>query len=153
MSKYVRRHVNCHSIMIYCGIVGVVGLDIQQPFYSVNNPLIQVGSISLHHVLYHHINLAEGYYLIAEVHQESELDSVDIVVPDIPEAEAMVSMMNKQISVYLSNYLVDAGMGKVFVKALIQGAVCPALNHASIACTCHSSNKTVTTPEDPERER
>ena len=57
--------------------------------------------MSLRHVLYHHMKLSEGYSLLAEVHQESELDSVDIVVPDIPEAEAMVAMMNKQISVYL----------------------------------------------------
>ena len=42
MSKYVRRHVNYHSSMIYCGLVGVVVLDRQQPFYSVKNTLIQV---------------------------------------------------------------------------------------------------------------
>ena len=119
MSKYVRHHVNYQSSMIYCGLMVVVGLDRQQPLYSVNNPLIQVGSMSLRHVLYHHMNLAEGYSLIAEVHQESELDRVDIVVSDTPELEAMVSIMNKQLSVYLSNYLVGAGMGKVFVKALI----------------------------------
>ena len=77
--------------------------------------------MSLHHMLYHHIKLAEGYYLIAEVHQHSELDSVDIVVPDIPEAEAMIVMMNKQLSVYLSKYVVEYGMGNVFVNALIQG--------------------------------
>ena len=75
------------------------------------------------------MKLAEGYYLILEVHQESELYSVDIVVTDIPEAEAMVSMINKQLSVYLSSYLVDAGMGKVFLKALIQGAIFLSLNH------------------------
>ena len=40
------------------------------------------------------MKLAEGYSLIAELHQDSDLDSVDIVVPDIPEAEAMVAMMN-----------------------------------------------------------
>ena len=123
MSKYVCRHVNYHSSMIYCGIVVVMGLDRQQPLYSVNNPLIQVGSMLLRHVMYHHMKLAEGYSLIAEVHQESDLDSVDIVVPGIPEAEYMVAMMNKQLSVYLSNYLVDSGMGKVFVKALIKGAI------------------------------
>ena len=53
------------------------------------------------HVLYHHMNLAEGYSLIEEVHQESELESVDIVVLDIHESESMVAIMNKQISVYL----------------------------------------------------
>ena len=41
------------------------------------------------------MNLAEGYSLIAEVHQESELDSVNIIVPAIPESEAMLALMNK----------------------------------------------------------
>ena len=39
MSKYVCRHVNYHCSMIYCGFVGVVGLDRKQPLYSVNNSL------------------------------------------------------------------------------------------------------------------
>ena len=125
-----------------------MGLDKHQQFYSFNNPLMQVGYISLRCVLYHHMKLAEGYTLIAEVHQKSELDSVDIVVPYIPESGALVAMMNKKLSVYLSNYLVDAGTGKIFVNALIKGAICPALNHADGICTWYSSNKTVTTPED-----
>ena len=69
MSKYICRHVNYHSSMIYCGLVLVVVLDRHQLFYSVNNSLIQVGSISLRRVLYHHMKLAEGYSLIVEVHQ------------------------------------------------------------------------------------
>ena len=60
--------MNYHYSMIYCGLVGVMGLDRQQPFYSVNNTLIQVGYMLICHVLYHHMNLAEGYYLIMEVH-------------------------------------------------------------------------------------
>ena len=84
-----------------------------------------------------------------EVHQDSEIDSVDIVVQDITE---VVAMMNKQLSVYLSNYLVDDGMGKLFVKALIRGAICPALNHDAGTCTWDSSNKTVTTPDDADPE-
>ena len=71
MSKYFCSHGNYHFSMIYCGLEVVVVLGRQQPFYSVNNPLIQVGSMSLRHVLYHHMKLAEGYSLIAEVHQES----------------------------------------------------------------------------------
>ena len=53
----------------------------------------------------------------------------------------MVAIMNKQLSVYLSNYLVDAGMGKLFVKALIQGEIFPALNHSDGTCTWDSSKK------------
>ena len=96
-SKYVLRHVNYHSSMIYYGMEELVGLDRQQPFYSVNNPLLLVGSMSLCHILYHNMKLAEGYYLIAEVHKESELDSVDIVVPEISKSEAMVAITNKQL--------------------------------------------------------
>ena len=51
MSNYVRRHVNYPSSMIYCGLVVVVGLGRQQPFYSVNNPLIQVSYMLIHRVL------------------------------------------------------------------------------------------------------
>ena len=63
----------------------------------------------------------------------------------------MVAMIIKQLSVFLSNYLVDAGMGDVFVNALIQGEICLALNHASGNCTWERNKKTVTTPEDAER--
>ena len=44
-------------------------------------------------------------------------------------------------------------MGKVFVNALIQGAVLLDLNHDAGTCTWGSSKKTVTTPDDAERER
>ena len=44
-------------------------------------------------------------------------------------------------------------MNKVFLKALIQGAIFPALNHYDGTCTWDSSKKTVTTLEDAERER
>ena len=44
-------------------------------------------------------------------------------------------------------------MGKVFLKALIQGEIFPALNHADFTYTWYSSNKTVITPEDAEQER
>ena len=64
ISNYVRHNVNYHSSMIYGGIVGLVGLYRQQTFYSVNNPLIQVGSMLLRHVLYYHMNLDEGYSVI-----------------------------------------------------------------------------------------
>ena len=60
--------------------------------------------------------------------------------------------MNRQLSVYLSEYLVDAGMGKLFVNALIQGEIYLPLNHADGTCTWDSSKKTVTAPEDAERE-
>ena len=42
-------------------------------------------------------------------------------------------------------------MGKLFVNALIQRALCPALNHATGNCTRDSNKKTVITPEDSKQ--
>ena len=39
------------------------------------------------------------------------------------------------------------------MKALIKGAIFPALNHSTGTCTWDSNTKTVTTPEDDEQER
>ena len=44
-------------------------------------------------------------------------------------------------------------MGKVFMNALIKGAIFPDLNHDAGTCTWDSNKKTVTTPKDAERER
>ena len=65
----------------------------------------------------------------------------------------MVAMTNKQLSVHLSKYIVDDGTGKVFMKALIQGEICLYLNHAAGTCTQDINKKTVTIPQDAERER
>ena len=54
----------------------------------------------------------------------------------------MVSMMNKELSVYLLKYLVDAGMGKVFVKSLIQGVIFLEVNHPTGTCTWYNNNHT-----------
>ena len=51
----------------------------------------------------------------------------------------------------MSNYLVDAGMGNVFMKSLIQGGICPDLNHAAGTCTWDRGGGIVTTPEDAEQ--
>ena len=38
--------------------------------------------------------LANGTSLIAEVHQRGPMGAVDVIVPNILEAEAMILMMN-----------------------------------------------------------
>ena len=54
------------------------------------------------------------------------MGSVDIVIPNTPEAETMVTMMNKQLPEYLTFYLDDLGMDKDFIRKLLNRACCPA---------------------------
>ena len=52
----------------------------------------------------------DRHSLIAEAHQRGHMGSVDIVIPNTPEADTMVVMMNKQLPVYLTFYLDDLGV-------------------------------------------
>ena len=51
--------------------------------------------MTLHHVLYKYVKMDDGHSLISEAHQRGHMGSVDIVIPNTPEAETMVAMMNK----------------------------------------------------------
>ena len=62
------------------------------------------------------------------------MGSVDIVIPNTPEAETMVAMMNKQLPEYLTLYLNDLGMDKYFIRKLLTRACCPALMHEIYSC-------------------
>ena len=57
------------------------------------------------------------------------MGSIDILIPNTPEAETMVAMMNKQLPAYLTFYLDDLGMDKDFIRKLLTRAYCPALMH------------------------
>ena len=52
MSRYVRRHVNYHSSMIYDGLVGINDLDTAVPFYAESDADKVMGYISLCYMLY-----------------------------------------------------------------------------------------------------
>ena len=64
------------------------------------------------------------------------MGSVDIVIPNTPEAETMVAMINKQLPAYLTFYLENIGMDKDFIRKLLIRACCPALTHEIYACQC-----------------
>jgi hypothetical protein len=70
-----------------------------------------LGSLSLHQAMLNYMKMRDGHQLIAEVHQASTLvGSVHIVVPNSPEAERMVMMMNKNLPAYVRNVLKDQGL-------------------------------------------
>ena len=54
-------------------------------------------SLAGKHVLYKYVKMDDGHSLITEAHQRGHMGSVDIVIPNTPESETMVAMMNKQL--------------------------------------------------------
>ena len=95
MCKWVKKYVNYHSSLTYDGIFGIKGLGNQQVFYNDSDQESIAGSMSLRHVIYHYVKLADGSLLFAKIHQELPMSTVQVVVPMIPEAERMVAVMNK----------------------------------------------------------
>ena len=107
MTKWVRMHINLHSSLCYAGIHGILGLDVPVPVYSESDPTKIVGDMTLRYVMYNYVKLLDGSSLFAEIHQENPMMDVEVVVANIPEAERMVEVINKQPGVFFSHYLVD----------------------------------------------
>ena len=83
----------------------IIDFDVTVTVYSVLDPTKSVATMNLRHVLYKYVNMDEGHSLITEAHQRGHMGSVDIVIPNTPEAETMVAMMNKKLPAYLTFYL------------------------------------------------
>ena len=90
----------------------------------------------------------DGHSLIAEAHQRGHMGSVDIVIPNTPEAETMVSRMNKQLPAFMTFYLDDIGMDRDFISKLLTRACCPALMHEINSCQWYKETKVLTTPAE-----
>ena len=67
-------------------------------------------------VLLIQFHMSDGTSLIAEVHQRGPMGIVDVIVPNTPEVEAMILMMNCHFLAYYYHYLSGNGVDKVFVK-------------------------------------
>ena len=153
MTKWVRMHINLHSSLCYDGIHGILGLDVPVTVFSESDPTKAVGEMTLRYVMYNYVKLSDGSSLFAEIHQENPMMDVEVVVANIPEAERMVAMINKQPGVFFGNYLVDQKLPKSFSKRLVKASICPSLLHGMHLCSWESKTMTITTPEDEEEER
>ena len=78
------------------------------------------------------------------------MGSVDIVVPNTPEAESKVAMMNKQLPAYLTFYLEDQGLDNGFIRKLLTRAFFPVLMHKISSYEWDKATKVVTKPGEKE---
>lgn len=102
--------------------------------------------------LLHLLKLKDGGSAVAEVHQAAPGDVVNIVHPNIPEAEAIVTNLGKHPAGFLWHFLTDCGVDKTFVSKLLQEFVDPALVHEIEACKWDAKHCTILTPQEVEDE-
>jgi hypothetical protein len=151
LKSFTKHHVNFHASMTAVGFEGIWDLDKEVAIYNVINPLQIEGFVSLRTVMYSKLKLSDGHSLVAEMHQKQEMGDVEAVVPNMPEAETMVEMINKNVVAYLTHYLKDEGMPANFVTNLLKASCDPSLFHNLAKCKWNKEKKMLTTPEDEER--
>jgi hypothetical protein len=100
--------------------------------------------ISLCQDLIFKFKLSDGTSLVAEVHQRGPMGSVDVIVPNIPETETMLLMMNRHFPAFCVHYLTEKGMDKKLVMALLKEACCPTLVSSIKECKWDSVTWSIT---------
>ena len=100
-------------------MVGIIDFDVTETVYSASDFSKPVATMNLYHVLYNYVKMEDGHSLISKTHQQCHMGSVNIVISNIPEAETMVAMMNKQLPAYMKLYHEYQGLDKGFIRKLL----------------------------------
>jgi hypothetical protein len=104
--------------------------------------------------MFNYMKMSDGHQLIAEVHQASTLvGSVHIVVPNLPEAERMVMMMNKNLPAYIRNVLKDQGLPESYLFELVRRSCCPVIVAEISQCEWDQEICTLSTRQDAKNIR
>ncbi len=97
------------------------------------------------------MKMSDGHQVIAEVHQASLLvGPVHIVIPNSPEAERMVIMMNKNLPAYVGHVLKDQGLPDSYLLELVKRLCCPVMVVEINQCHWNPDSGTLTTKQDAE---
>ncbi len=103
--------------------------------------------MTLRKCLYQFWTFDDDSSMFAEIHQCGPMSNVEVVVPDVKEAEMALAMMNKQATAYFVFYLKDLLVDQEVIEALCNGFE-PTLVHEIGQCKWDLDAKTITTPQD-----
>lgn len=107
LASICRRHINYMSSTIYHGLTGIIDFDKRVNFYSTTDPTKVMGHFMFWHLLYNKFVMSDGQPLFWEVHQAEPMCPVDVVIPNWPEAEHLVLMMNKNVAAFTTHFLLE----------------------------------------------
>jgi hypothetical protein len=139
-----QKHTNYQYSMIFEDIVGITNLDGAADYHQegMHNTLC----FTLHQILLRYVRLSDGHQLIAKVHQSYDvMGHVQAIIPNTPEAEQMILMMNKNFPAYMGNVLHDQGMPDVFLIELFKRSCCTTMILEMGTCTWDSDIGVLTT--------
>jgi hypothetical protein len=126
--KHLIQVLQCHTSyqcsMVLEDIPGIVSLYESAVVKDEGNGC-KIMTMSLCTVLLKYLRLSKGHRLTAEIHQATEpMAPVQAVVPNTPEAERMIVMMNKNFPAYIGNVLRDQGLPEEFLLELFCRTCC-----------------------------
>jgi hypothetical protein len=145
--EIVQKHTNYEISMTSEDLVGVIDLDYTS---TILHPTTgkEVGSYSLHYALMNFVKMSDGRPAIAEAHQSGIAKPTHLIVPNTPEAEQMINMMNKNLPAYLYHILLEQGLPQEFVEDLLEHLCEATLLAERHRCKWDTATKTLTTAED-----
>jgi hypothetical protein len=119
--EVAQKHTNYEVSMMPEELVGVINLDHAAPIMHPTTGLYVV-SYTLHYVLLNFIKMSDGHSLIAEAHQGDISLPTHLIIPSTPEAERLISMMNKNLPAFLVNVLKEQGLSEEFIDDLLKNS-------------------------------
>jgi hypothetical protein len=135
-----QKHVNYKVSMTAKKLVGVIDLDHLPEIKHPTSGKV-VARYSLQQDLLNFIKMNDGCPAIAEAHQQDLLMPTHLVVPNTPEAERLIGMMNKNLQ----------GLPNDFVKELLQRS-CEATMLADMSrCKRDANTRTLTTEDEQDQ--
>jgi hypothetical protein len=145
--EVTQKHTNYEVSMTPEELVGVINLDHISPIMHPTTGL-HVVSYSLCYVLMNFVKMSDGHALIAEAHQADISLPTHIIIPNTPEAERLVGIMNKNLPAFLSNMLKEQGLPDKFIDDILKN-LCEATMLAKMhECAWDPATKTLTTEEE-----
>ena len=113
--KVPQKHTNYYSSMT-TEVPVIVDINVDTPIMSKSDVTNEVCRITLCQVLYQFFKMSDGHSLFTEIYQRGNIGAVGVVIPNMPDAETILAMINKHFVGYFVSYLKDKGVNAQFVQ-------------------------------------
>jgi hypothetical protein len=134
-------------------ITGIVYLN-GTAAIKVNNTRNVIRVVSLCTLLLRYLRLSNSHQLIAEIHQANGvMGPVQAVVPNSPEAERMIIMLNKNFPAYVGNVLRDQGFNETFLWNMFKATCCQTKLAECKSCTWDAETGMLMTQKEKEKNK
>ncbi len=145
--EVAQKHTNYEVLMMPEELVGVINLNHVAPIMHPTTGL-HVVSYTLRYDLLNFVKMIDGHSLIAEAHQGDISLPTHIIIPNTPEAERLIGMMNKILPAFLLNVLKKQGLPEKFIDDLLKNSCEAAMLAKMHQCKWDPVNRVLTMEEE-----